>query len=187
MKVRWAADYLGLDYYWIEVDITRGDTRTDQFQRLNPTGQVPAAILADGRALSQSNAIVNYLGEGSALIPEDRYDHAKMLQWMFWEQYSHEPYIAVRRWRKSFLLLPDEEIDEDLLPKGRRALGVMEMALLQNDFLVGSTLTLADICLLAYTRLAGEGGFDLSEFPSVRAWIHRSERELNLQPIEEAA
>jgi glutathione S-transferase len=110
-----------------------------------------------------------------------------MLQWMFWEQYSHEPYIAVRRWRKNFLLLSDEEIDEDLLPKGRRALGVMEMALLQNDFLVGQTLTLADVCLLAYTRLAGEGGFDLSEFPSVRAWIHRCERELSLQPIEEAA
>jgi glutathione S-transferase len=187
MKVRWTADYLGVDYYWIEVDITRGDTRTDQFQRLNPTGQVPAAILADGRALSQSNAILNYLAEGSELIPEDRYDHAKMLQWMFWEQYSHEPYIAVRRWRKSFLMLPDEEIEETLLPKGRRALGVMEMALLQSDFLVGQTLTLADVCLLAYTRLAGEGGFDLSEFPSVRAWIHRAERELNLQPIEEAA
>ncbi len=187
MKVRWTADFLGVDYYWIEVDITRGDTRTDQFQRLNPTGQVPAAILADGRALSQSNAIVNYLAAGSALIPEDRYDHAKMLQWMFWEQYSHEPYIAVRRWRKGFLMLPDEEIDETLLPKGRRALGVMEMALLQSDFLVGQTLTLADVVLLAYKRLAGEGGFDLSEFPSVRAWIHRCERELNLQPIEEAA
>ncbi len=187
MKVRWTADYLGVDYYWIEVDITRGETRTDQFQRLNPSGQVPAAILSDGRALSQSNAIVSYLADGSALIPEDRYERAKMLQWLFWEQYSHEPYIAVRRWRKSFLLLPDEEIDEALLPKGRRALGVMEMALLQSDFLVGANLTLADVVLLAYTRLAHEGGFDLSEFPAVRAWIHRVERELNLEPIEEAA
>lgn len=187
MKVRWTADYLGTEYYWIEVDITRGETRTDQFQRLNPTGQVPAAILPDGRALSQSNAIVSYLADGSALIPSDAYERAKMLQWMFWEQYSHEPYIAVRRWRRSFLLLPDEEIDETLLPKGRRALGVMEMALLQSDFLVGPTITLADLVLLAYTRLAPEGGFDLSEFPSVRAWIHRVERELNLQPVEEAA
>jgi glutathione S-transferase len=110
-----------------------------------------------------------------------------MFQWMFWEQYSHEPYIAVRRWRKQFMKQSEDEIDETLLPKGRRALGVMELALLTSEFLVGSALTLADVALVAYTRIAHEGGFDLGEFPAVRAWVHRVERELDLEPVQEAA
>jgi glutathione S-transferase len=186
-KVKWTAQLLGHQSEWVEVDITRGETRTDEFQRLNPSGQVPSVILPDGRALAQSNAIITYLADGSALIPEDAYERAKMFQWMFWEQYSHEPYIAVRRWRKHFLKQGEDEMDETLLPKGRRALGVMEMALLTNEFLVGSALTLADVALVAYTRLAHEGGFDLSEFPAVRAWVHRVERELGLEPVQEAA
>jgi glutathione S-transferase len=187
MKVKWTAEYLGKPFHWIEVDITRGETRTDEFQRLNPSGQVPSVILPDGRALAQSNAIIVYLAEGSALIPHDSYERAKMFQWLFWEQYSHEPYIAVRRWRRHFLKQAEDELDPSLLPKGRRALGVMEMALLTNEFLVGSALTLADIALVAYTRWAHEGGFDLGEFPAVRAWVHRVERELGLEPVQEAA
>jgi glutathione S-transferase len=187
LKVKWTARHLGVDFRWVEVDITRGDTRTEEFQRLNPSGQVPSVILPDGRSLSQSNAIITYLAEKSALVPEDAYLRAKMFQWMFWEQYSHEPYIAVRRWRKHYLLQAEEELDEKLLPRGRRALGVMELALLNSEFLTGATLTLADISLVAYTRVAHEGGFDLSEFPAVRAWVHRVERELELEPVQEAA
>jgi glutathione S-transferase len=187
LKVKWTADYLGIDFRWVEIDITRGETRTEEFQRLNPTGQAPSAILPDGRNLAQSNAIMFYLADGSALIPQDAYARAKMLQWMFWEQYSHEPYIAARRWRLTYLQIPEDEIDEALLPKGRRALGVMELALLDNEFLAGPALTLADLALVANTRVAHEGGFNLSEFPAVRAWIHRVERELGLAPVQEAA
>lgn len=187
LKVKYTAEYLGVDFRWIEIDITRGETRTEEFQRLNPSGQVPSVILADGRNLSQSNAIISYLADGSSLVPKDAYARAKVLQWLFWEQYSHEPYVAVRRWRKTYLQLPEDEIDAALLPKGRRALGVMEMALLESEFLAGPDLTIADIALVAYTRLAHEGGFDLSEFPNVRAWVHRVERELGLEPAQEAA
>ena len=187
LKVKWTARHLGVDFKWVEMDVARGDTRSEDFQALNPSGQVPAVVLPDGRSLAQSNAIISYLADGSALIPEDRYLRAKTMQWLFWEQYSHEPYIATRRWRLHYLLMPEDEIDETLLPKGRRALGVMEMALLNSEFLVGAELTLADISLVAYTRVAHEGGFDLSEFPAVRAWVHRVERELDLEPVQEAA
>ena len=187
LKVKWTARHPGVDFKWVEMDVARGDTRSEDFQALNPSGQVPAVVLPDGRSLAQSNAIISYLADGSALIPEDRYLRAKTMQWLFWEQYSHEPYIATRRWRLHYLLMPEDEIDETLLPKGRRALGVMEMALLNSEFLVGAELTLADISLVAYTRVAHEGGFDLSEFPAVRAWVHRVERELDLEPVQEAA
>jgi glutathione S-transferase len=187
LKVKWTARHLGVDFRWVEIDVTRGDTRTEEFQRLNPSGQVPSVILPDGRALAQSNAIICYLGEGTELVPQDAYARARMLQWLFWEQYSHEPFIAARRWRKHFLLQTEEELDENLLPRGRRALGVMELALLNSEFLIESAFTLADIALVAYTRVAHEGGFDLSEFPAVRAWVHRVERELELEPVQEAA
>lgn len=187
LKVKWTARHLGVDFRWVEIDVTRGDTRTEEFQRLNPSGQVPSVILPDGRALAQSNAIICYLCEGTELVPQDAYARARMLQWLFWEQYSHEPFIAARRWRKHFLLQTEEELDENLLPRGRRALGVMELALLNSEFLIESAFTLADIALVAYTRVAHEGGFDLSEFPAVRAWVHRVERELELEPVQEAA
>jgi glutathione S-transferase len=187
LKVKWTAQLLGVDFRWIEIDITRGETQTEEFQRLNPSGQVPCVILSDGRTLSQSNAIISYLADGSRLVPKDAYARAKVLQWLFWEQYSHEPFIAARRWRLTYLQMPEDEIDAALLPRGRRALGVMEMALLDNEFLVGADLTIADIALVAYTRVAHEGGFDLSEFPAVRAWVHRVERELGLEPAQEAA
>ncbi len=187
MKVKWTAEFLGVDFRWVEVDVMRGETRTEEFQRLNPSGQVPSVVLPDGRSLAQSNAIILYLADGSSLIPQDGYERAKMFQWMFWEQYSHEPYLAVRRWRKHVLGQSEDELDENLLPKGRRALGVMELALLTNEFLTGPVMTLADITLVAYTRLAPQGGYDLREFPAVRAWVHRVERELGLEPVQEAA
>lgn len=186
LKVKWVATQLSLPHEWIEIDILRGESRTDEFLALNPFGQVPVVKFEDGRTLAQSNAIILHLAEGSALIPDDAFERAKMFEWMFWEQYSHEPTIAVRRFQKLYLKKSDDEIDADLMAKGRRALGRMEMALISSDWIAGGeALTLADISLLAYTRLAHEGGFDLNEFPAVQAWVARCELELGLPHLHE--
>ena len=187
MKPKWTAERLGIEYDWVEIDILNGGTQTEEFLALNPAGQVPLARWPDGRALPQSNAIMLYLAEGSDLIPADRFQRAQMNSWLFWEQYSHETAIAVRRFKKLYLKLPDDEIDPELLAKGRRALGVMEMQLTYTDWLVGDAITCADIALVAYTRLAHEGGFDLSEFPAVHTWVQRTERELGLEHAHEVA
>ena len=182
LKPRWTADYLGIDYDWVEIDSLNGGTQTEDFLKLNPVGQVPLARWPDGRVLPQSNAIMVYLAEeaGSTLVPADLFKRAQMNNWLFWEQYSHEPNIAVRRAQKAFRNLSDDEIDPALMAKGRRALGVMEMQLTYTDWLVGDGLSCADIALVAYTRVAHEGGFDLSEFPSVERWVSRVEGELGL-------
>ena len=179
-KPRWTADYLDIDHDWIEIDILNGGTQSEEFLALNPVGQVPLARWPDGRALPQSNAIMLYLAEGSDLIPSDTFERAQMNSWLFWEQYSHETAIAVRRFKKHYLKLPDSEIDPALMAKGRRALGVMEMQLTYTDWLVGDGLTCADIALVAYTRVAHEGGFDLAEFPSVERWVSRVEGALSI-------
>ena len=184
LKVKWTADHLAIPYDWHNVDVVKGETRTEDFLAINPAGQVPCLERPDGRILAQSNAIIFHLARGSALIPEDDFDQAKMLEWMFWEQYSHEPFIAVRRFRKSMQNLSDDEIDPELMAKGRRALGVMEMRLLSRDFIVRDQVSLADIALVAYTRVADEGGFDLDEFHGVRAWVARVENELGIDPDE---
>jgi glutathione S-transferase len=181
LKVKWVAERLGLAHEWIEIDILKGETRTDAFLALNPFGQVPVVQFDDGRTLSQSNAIILHFAEGSDLVPADAFERAKMLEWMFWEQYSHEPTIAVRRFQKHYLKKSDDAIDADLLAKGRRALGRMEMALISSDFIAGgAAISLADVALLAYTRLAHEGGFDLDDFPAVHAWVARCELEIGL-------
>lgn len=186
LKVKWVAERLGIDHEWVEIDILKGETRTDEFLAVNPFGQVPVVEFADGRTLAQSNAIIAYLAEGSDLYPQNAFERAKMMEWMFWEQYSHETAIAVRRFQKLYEKRPEDEIDPALLAKGRRALGRMEMALLSNDWIAGGeAMTLADISLLAYTRLAHEGGFDVSEFPAVHGWIARCERELGLPHLHE--
>ena len=188
LKVRWTATHLGVDFDWTEIDVLSGATRTEEFLKLNPSGQVPAVILPDGRGLSQSNAIIVYLAglADSSLLPTGLFERAKVNEWLFWEQYSHEPSIAVRRFQKAFLNKPDDEIDPQLLAKGRRALGQMEMALAAADYLVGDALTVADIALVAYTRVAHEGGFDLAEFANVRAWVARVERDLLIEKAEAA-
>jgi len=179
-KPRWTADYLDIDHDWVEVDILDGGTQTEDFLSLNPVGQVPIARWPDGRVLPQSNAIMLYLAEGSDLVPEDAFQRAQMNSWLFWEQYSHETSIAVRRFKKHYLKLPDSEIDPQLMAKGRRALGVMEMQLTWTDWLVGETTTCADIALVAYTRVAHEGGFDLAHFPNVERWVSRVEGALSI-------
>jgi glutathione S-transferase len=188
-KPKWTADYLGIPFDWVEVDILKGGTQTEDFLAVNPVGQVPVARWPDGRTLAQSNAIMLYLAEeaGSDLIPEDSFRRAQMMSWLFWEQYSHETAIAVRRFHKHYLKKSEDEIDPNLMAKGRRALGVMEMQLTFTDWIVGDAMTLADIALVAYTRLAHEGGFDLSEFPAVERWVSRTEAALGIPHAREVA
>jgi glutathione S-transferase len=181
-KVRFVCDHLGLAYRWVETSVLKAETRTPDFLRLNPTGQVPLIVLSDGRTLSQSNAIIRYLAEGSDLIPEDRFDRALMDQWMFWEQYSHETAIAVRRFHLTFLKTQIDKIDAGLQKKGDKALSVMDEHLETRRFFVAERLTLADIALVAYTRMAHEGGFDLGRWPSVSAWVSRVETCLKIAP-----
>jgi glutathione S-transferase len=182
-KVRFVADRLGLPFRWIETSVLKSETRTPEFLAINPAGQVPIVILADGRVLAQSNAIMLHLAEGTDLIPSDAYDRAIMNQWLFWEQYSHETAIAVRRFHKHYLNKSEDEIDPSLKPKGERALGVMEQHLASRRHFAGDALSLADVALVAYTRLAHEGGFDLSGFPHVAGWVRRIENDLGISSV----
>jgi glutathione S-transferase len=181
LKVKWVADYLGRAYDWVETGVLTGETRTPQFMAMNPAGQVPAVILDDGRPLAQSNAIMIHVAEGSALIPADAYDRARMLEWLFWEQYSHEPYIAVARYRVKLLGNDVSTLEPRLIERGWAALQRIEDGLAAGgDFLVGGALSLADVALIAYTRVSHEGGFGLDAFPKVRAWIARTETGLGI-------
>ena len=178
VKVKWVADHLGLDYRWTEVDIMKGESRTPEFLARNPAGQVPLVVLADGRPLAQSNAIILHLAEGSDLIPGDAYERARMLEWMFWEQYSHEPYVAVARFQVKYEGRDPASLDAKLVSRGVAALARLEAGLEGRDYLASDRLSLADVALVAYTRLAGEGGFDLTPYPNLRAWIQRIEGAL---------
>lgn len=175
LKVKWLLDRLGRDYRWVETDVMSGVTRSLEFLALNPAGQTPTVVLEDGRALAQSNAILLYFGEGTAFIPGDPYDRARMLEWLFWEQYSHEPYIAVVRFQRLLAGKRAEEIEPRLVERGKAALARMEAALTAADWLAGEGPTLADLALVAYTRVAHEGDFDLSAYPAVQGWIGRVE------------
>ncbi len=183
LKVKWTADYLGLAHEWRSVDILKGETRTEEFLKLNSFGQVPVLALDDGRTLAQSNAIIRYLARGSDLVPEDAFASARMDAWLFWEQYSHEPYVAVCRFHMRYLGRSAEEREDWRVERGEAALDVLETHLAEQDWLVDDGMTLADIALLPYTRLAHEGGFDLSGRPALRRWIARAEERLDLAPV----
>jgi len=180
LKVKWLCDRLRIPYEWVAVDTMRGETRTPAFLKLNASGQVPVVVFDDGRALAQSNAIIRYLARGSDLIPANDYLAAKMDEWLFWEQYSHEPYIAVCRFLMVYLGKPVSALDPDKVRRGHAALARMEQQLKASRFLVGDSMTLADVALLAYTRVAHEGGFDLDGYGAVRRWIAESELVLKL-------
>ena len=180
LKVKWTADYLRRPYEWIETEVIKAQSRTPEFLALNPAGQVPTVVLDDGRPLAQSNAIILHLAEGSDLIPADAYERARMLEWMFWEQYSHEPYVAVARFQVRFLGKPVGDLEPRLVERGKAALQRMDEALADAGFLVGERLSLADVALVAYTREAGDGGFSLSDYPHVQAWIGRVEQALRI-------
>jgi glutathione S-transferase len=184
LKVKWVADLLGLSYQWEEVDVLKSESRTPAFLAMNPAGQVPVVLLDDGRAIAQSNAIMLYLAERSALIPTDPFARAKMLEWLFWEQYSHEPYIAVARFQVVYQHKPVSELEPRLVERGNAALARLELALREQPWLVGSGLTLADISLVAYTRMARQGGFDLDAWPSVLGWIRRVEDALTIGEVD---
>jgi len=180
-KVRFVAERMKVPFRWVETSVLKKETRTPAFLSLNPAGQVPFVTLPDGRGLAQSNAIMLYLAEGSDLIPRDRFERAQMMQWLFWEQYSHETVIAVRRFHNHYLKKAAAEIDPTLLPRGETVLGLMNEHLAQRGYFVATRLTLADIALAAYTRFAHEGGWDLARWPHVRDWILRVETELGVE------
>jgi glutathione S-transferase len=180
LKVKWMLERLGVPFEWIETNTLKGETRTDAFLKINPAGQAPVVVLEDGRVLAQSNAIMLYLAEGSDLVPADAFERAKMFEWLFWEQYSHEPAVAVRYARLCLLGVPEDALDPALLTKGNAALARMELQLKESPYLVGDRLTLADIALVAYTRKAGKAGFDMAQFPATQTWIARVERDLGI-------
>ncbi|MEM6499884.1 MAG: glutathione S-transferase family protein, partial [Pseudomonadota bacterium] len=144
MKVKHTADYLGLSYTWHSVDIVNGGSRTPEFLQINPQGQVPSVVLEDGRVLSQSNAIIAYLSENTRLLPTDRFTRAQVLQWLFWEQYSHEPYVAVCRFHMHYLGKSKETREAWRVERGESALDALEDQLSQRQWLVADQLTIAD-------------------------------------------
>jgi glutathione S-transferase len=180
LKVKWVCDALALPYDWVDVDTTKGGSRTSVFLKLNPWGQVPTIEFDDGRTLAQSNAIIRYLARDSDLIPADPFAAAQMDAWLFWEQYSHEPYVAVCRFQLVYLGRPASELDPNLVKRGYAALDHMERRLNEARFLVGDIFSLADVALLAYTRVAHEGGFDLSRHAALTCWIGEAEKRLGL-------
>ncbi len=176
-KIKLLTTLLDIEHEWIPVDIMAGETHTDEFILKNPVGKIPLLELDDGQYLSESNAILNYLAEGSHYLPADRLQRARVLQWQFFEQYSHEPYIATSRYIIKYLGAPEEKQEELAAKKagGIKALGVMETQLAQTPFLAGQKYTIADISLYAYTHVAHEGGFALDDFPHIQAWMERME------------
>jgi glutathione S-transferase len=184
-KPKLLLEQLGTPYEWVEVDSVKGETRTPNFLRRNPNGRVPALEYEPGRYLAESNAILCYLAEGTRFWPAERLQRAFALQWMFFEQYSHEPYVAVARYIRKFLPPDSPRVAEmpRLMERGHQALAVMEQHLNGRRFFVDESYTVADIALYAYTHVAGDGGFDLSRYPSVTAWLRRVELQPGHVPI----
>lgn len=184
-KVQLVCQLLNIDHRWIDVDILAGDTKSDDFLKKNPNGKIPLLELDSGETLSESNAIINYLAFGSDLYPNDRLAQARVLQWQFFEQYSHEPFIAVARFINRYLGLPADKADEYAAKQtgGHKALQVMEQQLAETPFLAGEKVTTADITLYAYTHVADEGGFELEAYPAIRAWLDRVAALPNFRPM----
>jgi glutathione S-transferase len=187
-KVRLLLAHLDVAYERRTMDVVDRSNRRDVLGELNPALRVPTLVLDDGRPLAESGAILWYLGEGTRFVPENPYERAQVLQWMFFEQYDHEPAIAVARFWLAYSGRPDEFADR--LPErtaaGHRALAAMERHLDGRQFLVGEGLTLADIALYAYTHVADEGGFDLKRYPALRAWLERVASEPGHVTIDES-
>jgi glutathione S-transferase len=183
-KVRLLFALRGLAYERHELDVVDRSDRGEVLGDLNPGLRVPTLVLDDGRALGESGAILWYFGEGTEYVPDDPYERAKVLQWMFFEQYSHEPYVAVPR----FWLTKAIEVEPDVLAERQRvgylALDAMERGLGESDFFVGGRYTIADVALYAYTHVAHEGGFDLAGYPRIRAWLERVAARPGHVPID---
>ena len=184
-KVRLLLGQLGIEYDLVECDILAGATRTPAFLEKNPNGRIPVLELPDGTCLGESGAILHFLAESTPFLPEGKLDRARVLQWMFFEQYSHEPYIAVTRFIHEFE--PPESPRWSDVPKlqekGYQALNVMENHLREEPYFVAGAYSIADIALYAYTHVAEEGGFDLSAFPHVKGWLERVRSQPGYIPI----
>jgi len=185
LKVQYTADHLGLPYTWHPVDIMKNESRTAAFLRVNPHGQVPVIKLDDGRTLAQSNAIIRYLARDTQLLPTDAFEQAKVDEWLFWEQYSHEPCVAVCRFQMRYEHKPKGDREQWRVERGERALDTLEQHLNGNQWLAADAFSVADIALLAYTRLAHEGGFEMVTRPGVQRWIRACETELGLTGVQE--
>ena len=174
-KVKLMLNLLGIPYEWIDIDILKGDTQTPAFLAKNPNGKVPVLELEDGTCLWESNAILNFLADGSDFLPSEPRLRTQVLQWQLFEQYSHEPYIAVARFIQFYLNMPPDRLEEYKTTHkgGYKALRVMERQLQATPYLVGERYSIADIALYAYTHVAHEGGFDLAPYPAVQAWLQR--------------
>lgn len=172
-KVRLLMSYLGLRYEHVLLDIHQGDTQTEDYKSKNPAGQIPLLELRDGRRIAESNAILYFLAKDTPYWPATHFEQTKALQWMFFEQYKHEPSIAVARFIRMYAMESRADELESLMPRGVGALTVMETYLADNLFFAGTGPTIADIALYAYTHVAGEGGFDLSAYPNIMAWLDR--------------
>jgi glutathione S-transferase len=183
-KLQLLLEQLGRPYRWVEVDSVNGQTRTPEYLAKNPNGKVPLLELADGRLLPESNAILCYLAEGSAYLPSDVWQRAQVLQWLFFEQYSHEPYLAVARFIARWLPAdhPRRADLEKLRERGHQALAVMEQALGKQDFLAPGGYSVADIALYAYTHESHVGGIHLDAYPGIRAWLQRVESQPGFVP-----
>jgi glutathione S-transferase len=184
LKVKFVADRLGLPYDWVETSVLKKQTRTPEFLALNPAGQVPLAVFADDGPLAQSNAIILHLAQNTDLIPADAFDRALMYQWLFWEQYSHEPALAMLRFQRLYLKKPDSEIDPALVARCGKVLALMDGHLAGAHYFVGEKISLADIALVAYTRFAHDAALDLAQYPNVRAWVRRVETDLAIEHLQ---
>ena len=184
-KVRLLLRMLDVPFERLEVDIVRGESRTLEFLAKNPEGRIPVLQLDDGTFLFESNAILCYLAEGTPFLPSERLDRARVLQWMFWEQYSHEPNIATVRHCVKHIGVPEEKraLFEQKRTLGLRALSVMESHLENRSWFAAGRFTVADIALYAYTHVAPEGGFDLTPYPQVRSWLGRVRERPGMTPI----
>ena len=174
-KVKLMLSLLGRPYEWHPVDILKGETETPEFLAMNPNGKVPVLELEDGSYLWESNAILNFLADGSEFLPSEPRLRTQVLQWQFFEQYSHEPYVAVARFIQLYQGLPEARRSEyeECHVRGHKALKVMEKQLQRTPYLVGENFSIADIALYAYTHVADEGGFDLAPYPAIRTWLAR--------------
>ena len=178
-KVRLLLEQLKRDYVWQEVDILKGVSQTASYLTMNPAGQVPVLEVGPDKYLAESNAILVYLAEGTEYLSSDPYLKAKTLSWLFYEQYSHEPYIAVARFINKLLPVGNERLKElpNLHQRGNDALALMNQHLLKNDFFVDNSYSIADIALYAYTHCAEDGGFDLKKYSAISAWLMRVESQ----------
>ena len=183
-KVRLLLSHLGLDYERRELDVVDRSNRKDVLGDLNPGLRVPTVVLDDGRPLGESGAILWYLGDGTEYVPKDPYERAQVLQWMFFEQYSHEPYVAVARFWLTHDIPHEPEALAERHQAGHRALDALEGGLAGREYLVGERYSIADIALYAYTHVADEGGFDLERYPAIRRWLGRVAAQPGHVPID---